>query len=154
MSCQERPPYSSLGFTAETFAAPGATLSTCCSSVVGIAVSSHHHPDSSSGVDCHGQQEVGTHIHIPPLEIVRFTGRALSYGIEQHVINRIPVRVYSHAKTVADCFKFRNKIGLDIAIEALRETWRSRRATMDDLWRAAKICRMANVMRPCLKAMT
>ena len=90
----------------------------------------------------------------PPLEIVRLTGRAFSYGIEQHMINRIPVKVYSPAKTVADCFKFRSRIGLDIAIDALRETWRSRRATMDDLWRAAKICRVANVMRPCLEAMT
>jgi predicted transcriptional regulator of viral defense system len=90
----------------------------------------------------------------PPIEIVRLTGRAFSLGVEHHVVNRIPVRVYSPAKTVADCFKFRNKIGFDIAIEALRETWRSRRATTDDLWRAAKVCRVANVMRPYLESLT
>lgn len=88
----------------------------------------------------------------PPLELVRFTGRAFSFGIEEHEVNRVPVQVYSAAKTVADCFKFRNKIGLDVALEALRETWRSRKATMDELWEAAKVCRVANVMRPYLEA--
>ena len=90
----------------------------------------------------------------PPLEIVRFSGRAFSFGIEEHEVNRVTVKVYSPAKTVADCFKFRNKIGLDVALEALRETWRTRRATMDELWVAAKVCRVANVMRPYLEAMT
>jgi len=90
----------------------------------------------------------------PPLEIVRFTGHAFSFGVEQHMVNRIPVKVYSPAKTVADCFKFRNKIGLDVALEALRETWKSRKATTDELWEAAKVCRVANVMRPYLEAMT
>jgi hypothetical protein len=73
----------------------------------------------------------------PLLEVVRFSGRALSFGVEEHEVNRVPVKVYSPAKTVADCFKFRNKIGLDVAMEALRETWRSRKATMDELWEAA-----------------
>jgi predicted transcriptional regulator of viral defense system len=90
----------------------------------------------------------------PPLELVRLSGRAFSFGVEQHKVNRVPVKVYSPAKTVADCFKFRNRIGLDIALEALRETWRSRKATMDDLWEAAKVCRVANVMRPYLEAIT
>jgi predicted transcriptional regulator of viral defense system len=90
----------------------------------------------------------------PSLEIVRFTGRAFSFGVEQHEVDRILVKVYSPAKTVADCFKFRNKIGLDVAMEALRETWRSRKATMDELWEAAKVCRVANVMRPYLEAVT
>jgi predicted transcriptional regulator of viral defense system len=90
----------------------------------------------------------------PPLEIVRLTGRAFSFGVEEHEVNRITVKVYSPAKTVADCFKFRNKIGLDVALEALRETWRSRKATMDELWEAAKVCRVANVMRPYLEAIT
>ena len=65
-----------------------------------------------------------------------------------------PPQAQNHpAKTVADCFKYRNKIGLDVALEALRETWRARRATMDDLWRYAKICRVANVMRPYLESL-
>ena len=67
-------------------------------------------------------------------------------------MGRVTVKIYSPAKTVADCFKFRNKVGLDISLEALRETWRSRKATMDELWEAAKVCRMANVMRPYLES--
>jgi hypothetical protein len=58
------------------------------------------------------------------------------------------VRVFNPAKTVADCFKFRNKLGLDVAIEALREARRRKKASMDELWAAAKTCRVANVMRP------
>src|SRR6185437_12942658 len=69
-----------------------------------------------------------------PLRIVRFSERALTEGIEEHVIEGVRVRVYSPAKTVADCFKFRNTIGLDVALESLRETWRAHRATMEDLW--------------------
>lgn len=91
-------------------------------------------------------------IDYPPLNVVRFSGRAFHYGIEVHHIDAVPLRVYSAAKTVADCFKFRNKIGLDVALEALRETLRDRRATVDDIWRAAGICRVANVMRPYLEA--
>ena len=90
----------------------------------------------------------------PPIELVRLTGHAFSFGVEEHEVDRVPVKVYSPAKTVADCFKFRNKIGLDVALEALRETWRGRKATMDELWKAAKVCRVANVMRPYLEAIT
>jgi predicted transcriptional regulator of viral defense system len=90
----------------------------------------------------------------PPLELVRFTGRAFSFGIEEHEVNRVSVKVYSPAKTVADCFKFRNKIGMDVAIESLRETLSSRKATIDELWEAAKVCRVANVIRPYLEAIT
>ncbi|RJQ58799.1 MAG: transcriptional regulator [Desulfobacteraceae bacterium] len=90
----------------------------------------------------------------PPIEIVRLTGRAFSFRIEEHKIDRVTVKIYNQAKTVADCFKFRNKIGLDVALEALRETWRSRKATMDELWEAAKVCRVAKVMRPYLEAIT
>jgi len=88
----------------------------------------------------------------PPLEIVRLSGSAFSFGVENHEVDRIQVKIYSPAKTVADCFKFRNKIGLDVAMEALRETWMSRKATMDELWAAAKVCRVASVMRPYLEA--
>ena len=88
----------------------------------------------------------------PPIELVRLFGPAFRFGVEEHEVNRVPVKVYNPAKTVADCFKFRNKIGMDVALEALRETWRSRKATMDELWEASKVCRVANVMRPYLEA--
>ncbi|MGH8453558.1 MAG: type IV toxin-antitoxin system AbiEi family antitoxin domain-containing protein [Nevskiales bacterium] len=88
----------------------------------------------------------------PPLRIVRFSGPARTEGIEQHRVDGITLRVYSVAKTVADCFKYRHKIGLDVALEALRESRRERRATIDELWQYAKICRVANVMRPYLES--
>ncbi len=90
----------------------------------------------------------------PPLRVVRFTGAALTEGVEEHDVEGVPVKVYSPAKTVADCFKYRNKIGKDIALEALRDSWRKGRATMDDLWKYAKVCRVANVMRPYLESLT
>jgi predicted transcriptional regulator of viral defense system len=89
-----------------------------------------------------------------PLRIFRFSGPALSQGIEEHRIEGVPVKVYTPAKTVADCFKYRNKIGLDVALEALRVCWKQRQATMDQLWQAANICRVANVMRPYLESLT
>jgi predicted transcriptional regulator of viral defense system len=89
----------------------------------------------------------------PLLHIVRFSGIALTSGVEEHQIEGITVKVYCLAKTIADCFKYRNKIGFDVALEALRETWRARRVTMEDLWRYGKICRVANVMRPYLESL-
>lgn len=89
----------------------------------------------------------------PPLRIVRFSGPAWSYGIERHVIEGVPVRIYSPAKTVADCFKYRNKIGIDVAVEALRETLRHRRTSVDELIAAAAVCRMSRVMPPYLQAL-
>lgn len=86
------------------------------------------------------------------IRFARFSGPAFDGGIEIHTIERIQVRIYNPAKTVADCFKYRNKIGLDVAIEALRDCIRERKATMDDLWRFAQICRMTNVMRPYMEA--
>jgi len=86
------------------------------------------------------------------LHIVRFSGEALASGIEDHIVEKVHLRVYGPAKTVADCFKYRNKIGLDVALEALRDCWRHRRATMDELWKYAKVCRVANVMRPYLES--
>lgn len=88
-----------------------------------------------------------------PLRIVRFSGKALTYGIETHLIEGVRVRVYSPAKTVADCFKFRYKIGKDVAFEALRETWYARRATVHELRAAAEVCRVWQVMRPYLEAL-
>jgi predicted transcriptional regulator of viral defense system len=89
----------------------------------------------------------------PSLRIVRFSGAALTEGVEEHVVDGVMVRVTGVAKTVADCFKYRNKIGLDVALEALREAWRGKRMTSDDLWRYAKVCRVANVMRPYLDSL-
>jgi len=66
----------------------------------------------------------------------------------------VPVQVTNVPRTVADCFKFRNKIGLDVALEALQETWRAKRASMDDLWRYATLGRVANVMRPYMESLS
>jgi len=93
-------------------------------------------------------------VDCPPLRVVRFSGTALEDGIEEHHVEGEMVKVYGPAKTVADCFKYRNKIGLDVALEALRDCWKKRRATMDELWHAAKTCRVANVMRPYLESLT
>ncbi len=93
-------------------------------------------------------------VDYPPLRIVRFSGVALEEAVEHHPVEGVTVSVYSPAKTVADCFKYRNKIGRDVALEALRDCWKKRRATMDELWQAAKICRVANVMRPYLESLT
>lgn len=87
-----------------------------------------------------------------PLHIVRFSGSALSAGVEEHRIEGVAVKVYSPAKTVADCFKYRNKIGLDIALEALRDYCKSNHANAGELWKYAKVCRVANVIRPYMEA--
>lgn len=80
--------------------------------------------------------------------IFRTSGEMFSAGIEEHQIEGGTIRVYSPAKTVADCFKYRNKVGLDVAMEALRDAWRKRLITMDELWRFAEINRVTNVMLP------
>ena len=90
----------------------------------------------------------------PPLRIVRFSKRALTYGVQERRIEGVPVQVFSPAKTVADCFRYRNKIGLDVALEALRECIRERKATRDEIWNAAKVCRVANVIRPYLESLS
>lgn len=87
----------------------------------------------------------------PPLRIVRFSDRALRDGVENRTIEGVLVKVTTAARTVADCFKYRNKIGLDVALEALREYRRERRS-MDDLARSARVVRVSNVMRPYLEA--
>ena len=92
-------------------------------------------------------------IDYPPLRIVRFSGAALTEGIDEHNIDGVKVRVTNVARTVADCFKFRNKIGLDVALEALREAWHAR-VSMDELWHFATLCRVANVMRPYMESLS
>ena len=76
-----------------------------------------------------------------------------SEGVEEHKLEGVAVKVYCPAKTVADCFKHRNKIGLDVALEALREGWRDRRFTMSELTDYAEIDRVANVMRPYMESL-
>ena len=89
----------------------------------------------------------------PPLRVVRFSGDALTFGVEEHAIEGVMVSVTSRAKTVADCFKYRNKIGVDVAVEALREYLGKRGRSMDDLLAAAKVCRVTRVMQPYLEAL-
>jgi len=89
-----------------------------------------------------------------PLRIIRFSTKAFEAGIETHRIEGVPVKVYNAAKTVVDCFKYRNKIGQDIAIEALRDCLNQKKCTIDDLWNYAKICRVTNVMKPYLEMVT
>ncbi len=91
-------------------------------------------------------------VDYPPLRIVRFSGAAWESGVEEHSIEGVVVKVYSPAKTVADCFKYRNKVGLDVAIEALRDCRRRRKCANDELLRYARICRVTAVMRPYLEA--
>jgi predicted transcriptional regulator of viral defense system len=86
------------------------------------------------------------------LRIVRFSGNAFEEGHQEHIIEGVPVQITSPAKTIADCFKYRNKIGLDVALEALREVRRKRLCTMGELMRFARICRVANVMKPYLES--
>jgi predicted transcriptional regulator of viral defense system len=89
----------------------------------------------------------------PSLRIVRLSGPSLTEGIENHQVEGVPVRVYSAAKTVADCFKFRNKIGLDVAIEALKDSLRQKKANVNEIYRYAKVCRVSNVIRPYMEAL-
>ena len=88
----------------------------------------------------------------PRVRVARFSGPALTEGIETHRLERVDVRVYSAAKTVADCFKYRNKVGIDVAIEALRDFSRRHRGGATDLARFARICRVTRVMQPYLDA--
>jgi predicted transcriptional regulator of viral defense system len=88
----------------------------------------------------------------PGVRVVRFSGDALCFGVQEKQISGGTIRVFSPAKTVADCFKFRHKIGMDVALEALRESYRQKKVSMNELWEAAKICRVANVMKPYLES--
>jgi predicted transcriptional regulator of viral defense system len=85
---------------------------------------------------------------VPALHTMQFSGAAMTSGIEKHIIEGVSVPIYSVAKTITDCFRFRNRIGVNIAVEALRDAWQNKKTTSDELWRYAKICRVLNVMRP------
>ena len=90
----------------------------------------------------------------PPVmtTIVRASGEALTAGIQRHSIEGVHVPITAPAKTVADCLKYRRRVGLEVAMEALREGLRHRRASIDDILRFARICRVENVMRPYVEA--
>lgn len=85
--------------------------------------------------------------------IVHFSGDALSYGAKEKKLEGVIVRVFDPAKTVADCFKFRNKIGPDVALKALRDCYRQKKAPMDELYMAARVCRVARIMQPYLESL-
>lgn len=87
------------------------------------------------------------------IQVVRLSGRAFHEGIQIHELGRVPVRIYEPAKTVADCFRFRNRVGMDVAIEALRECLRQRRATPAMIWSYAEICRVRTIIKPYLEAL-
>jgi predicted transcriptional regulator of viral defense system len=96
---------------------------------------------------------VAPRITSPALRVMRMSGGAMTEGIERINVDGVPVPVFNAAKTVADCFKFRNKIGLDVALEALREASQGNKVTMDDLWSYATIDRVGRIMRPYMEAL-
>ena len=89
----------------------------------------------------------------PPLRVFWFTGRSYTEGIETHKVDGIGLRVYSPEKTLADCFKYRNKLGLEMVLEALRLYRSRKRPSIDELMKFARVCRVEKVMRPYLEAL-
>jgi predicted transcriptional regulator of viral defense system len=87
-----------------------------------------------------------------PVRFMRFSDASFGAGVEEHRLEHVPVRITNPAKTLADCFKYRNKVGLDVALEALRDALRQRKCKPGDIWRYAKVCRVTNVIRPYLEA--
>ena len=106
--------------------------------VVDLAIPAHRHPPK---------------IDYPPIQPYWFSGKAYSSGIESHEIDGVLVRIYNPAKTVADCFKYRNKVGQDVALEALRFCRERKRTPVSELLEYARICRVQNIMSPYLEAM-
>jgi len=99
-----------------------------------------------------GQKARAPKIEYPPLHVVRMSN--VDYGVVTIAVGGVVhIPVTNASKTIADCFKFRNKIGLDVALEALKDAWQQKKVTMDELWRAAEHCRVANVMRPYLESL-
>ena len=87
------------------------------------------------------------------LRVIRYSASTLALGLEHHTIEGVDVAIFDPAKTVVDCFKYRSTVGFDVALEALRDCWRRRLTTMDELWHYAEACRMTNVMRPYLESL-
>ena len=92
-------------------------------------------------------------IGYPKVRYLSMSAPVLNTGVEEHLIDGINIKVFTSAKTVVDCFKYRNKIGLDVALEALREGWREKRFTIDELTNYAQVCRVLNVMRPYMESL-
>ena len=88
----------------------------------------------------------------PQIRVVRFSERLLDEGVETRLLDGVPIRITSPSRTVVDCFKFRNKIGLEVAIEALRDVRKTKKSNADELWHFAKLARVSNVMRPYLES--
>lgn len=91
-------------------------------------------------------------VDYPPVKFYICSGKAFSFGIETHICNGTDVKVYSIAKTIADCFKYRNKIGLDIAVASLRDAVNKGVIDYNKLWEAAKVCRVSKIIRPYMEA--
>jgi predicted transcriptional regulator of viral defense system len=100
-----------------------------------------------------GRNSEPPRIGYPPVRVFRFSGKTFTEGVEEHASGPYKVHVYSREKTIADCFKFRNKLGLDTVLEAVRMYKQSRHTNVDALLHYADICRVAKVMRPYLEAM-
>lgn len=88
----------------------------------------------------------------PPLVVYRFSGKAYKYGVEEYLIDNVRIKIYSPEKTLADCFKFRNKIGMDVVLEALTLYKKRKNPNIPELIKSAEICRIKNVMMPYLEA--
>ncbi len=100
-----------------------------------------------------GESKETPRISLVQLRIARFSTKSLKAGVESHDVDGAELRVFSAAKTVADCFKYRNKIGVDVAAEALRDYLRQRKGPIDDLMKSARVCRVERVMDPYLEAL-
>lgn len=85
------------------------------------------------------------------VRFIRYSDTAFVAGVERKVVDGVPIRVYSPAKTVADCFKFRNTVGLDVAMEALKEALRGRLCTREEIWQFACVCRVQNIIKPYME---
>lgn len=93
-------------------------------------------------------------IESPPLALTYASDESYRAGVEEHRIEGVPVKVTSVAKTVADCFKYRSKVGLDMALEALKAALEERRTTRAEIRRYAQVCRVETVMRPYVEALS
>ncbi|MCX8999420.1 type IV toxin-antitoxin system AbiEi family antitoxin domain-containing protein [Rhizobiaceae bacterium BDR2-2] len=101
-----------------------------------------------------GQKDWAPKLDGAPVRLVRFTARLLTEGVESHTVEGVPVKVFGVAKTIADCFRYRNKIGLSVAIEGLQEALRQRKTTPGEIVRQAERGAIATVIRPYLEALT
>ena len=89
-----------------------------------------------------------------PIKVVRFSGASLHYGVGNAAFEDVPARITSPARTIVDCFRFRRLVGKDVALEALRDALRERKASADEIWRAAEVCRARSLVGPALEALS